>query len=748
VHGEGETSSQRAIWVALRKCELYERTCESTLAKQTLAGIRTAELMNTEFFSVEVALLESISGRLPPQNCIGLLLQALIQTESTGTNYQRCRVLLEMSSKLISLGKTGDARKRLFQAVALAQSYGYRPLEAKILLVGGSAETGNEKRISKFAESFQLASDMGLREIAGESAFRLGEEQLLASNLLNTREYLSRSVETIDQLAKEVSARARKSYLNVTWRRQARSRLGEVNEMLPRSSEAAGHQTREGQEGKRFFKAIYQTTTALGTADTAHDSVRTLNQIVGHTLKCGVVLMLTGDKVELHPSGLELDDKLSRRMVKLYETVGDQPFFESQDVDTGTGKQKRTIAWVPLSAGGSRLGGIYVDVGPRRFREIEIEFLTMLGVVSSNSLLAILHTQQQPTRVRTKAAYSGIVGHSREIEEVCAQIEIAARSPATVLIEGESGTGKELVARAIHQNSQRRAEPFVTVDCGAIPETLIESELFGSRRGSFTGATVDRAGLIESANKGTLFLDEIANTSPALQAKLLRVLQEREVRRVGDTRDRPVNIRLVSATNANLNSLVESGSFRQDLLFRLKVLHIQIPPLRNRRQDIPEIALAFLDQLNQANQTKKRFGRGVLDKLGTGYYNGNIRELQNVIERAYFSAADGNVIKKVEVESGTRHWQSSDEVESWFKDLTAGRKDFWVEIHARYKKRDISREKVVALMDLGLRSTRGSYKSVATLFHLEDREYRRFMDFLRRNKCQPDFRLYRKGAEN
>ena len=367
----------------------------------------------------------------------------------------------------------------------------------------------------------------------------------------------------------------------------------------------------------------------------------------------------------------------------------------------------------------------------------------MLGVIGGNSLYAIIHAEQKPQRTRARTSYAGIVGHSREIEEVCAQIGIAAGSPATVLIEGESGTGKELVARAIHQNSDRRDGPFVTVDCGAIPETLVESELFGIRRGSFTGATADRTGLIESANRGTLFLDEISNTSPALQVKLLRVLQEREVRRVGDTKGRAVDIRLIAATNANLDTLVETGTFRQDLLFRLKVLHIQVPPLRSRKQDIPDIALSFLERLNETNKTKKRFGRGILDALATGNYAGNIRELQNLIERAYFSTTVGNVIKTVEVESGARHWQSSDEVQSWFKDLTAGRKDFWTLIHARYKNRDISRENVIALMDLGLRATRGSYTSVASLFHLDRREYRRFMDFLRRNGCQPDFREYR-----
>ena len=234
-------------------------------------------------------------------------------------------------------------------------------------------------------------------------------------------------------------------------------------------------------------------------------------------MKCDNVLMLCArEKAEFHPLGLRLDDRLTKKISKLFERVRDQHFFGSQDGEKSPGQRNHTTAWVPLSSSGSQWGGIYVGLGQRRFREVEIEFLTMLGVIGGNSLYAIIHAEQKPRRTRARTFYSGIVGRSREIEEVCAQIEIAAGSPATVLIEGESGTGKEFVARAIHQNSDRRDGLFVTVDCGAIPETLIESELFGIRRGSFTGATSDRTGLIESANRGTLCLDEISNTSPAL----------------------------------------------------------------------------------------------------------------------------------------------------------------------------------------------------------------------------------------
>src|SRR5437867_2081144 len=324
---------------------------------------------------------------------------------------------------------------------------------------------------------------------------------------------------------------------------------------------------------------------------------------------------------------------------------------------------------------------------------------------------------------------------------------MAARNTATVLIEGESGTGKELVAKAIHAAGPRAKEAFIAVDCGAIPEALNEAELFGAKKGSYTGAIADRPGLFEAANRGTIFLDEISNTTPALQAKLLRVIQEREVRRIGETKDRRIDVRLIVASNANLERLVGEGRFRKDLLYRLKVLYIKTPPLRNRRDDIPMLAHAFLQKLNAANKLKKYFGPGVLNHLSTQTFPGNVRELQNAIERAFFSAK-GGAITDVPLESQLQSPSDADEVMSWFKELSEGRKDFWSAIHHRYKRRDISREKIRALLDLGLRSTRGSYKNLASTFHVKERDYRRFMDFLRRNECLLDFRPYRKGADD
>jgi transcriptional regulator with PAS, ATPase and Fis domain len=205
---------------------------------------------------------------------------------------------------------------------------------------------------------------------------------------------------------------------------------------------------------------------------------------------------------------------------------------------------------------------------------------------------------------------------------------------STVLLEGESGTGKELVARAIHANSPRRHQPFVPVHCAALPETLLESELFGHEKGAFTGAVVSKPGLFEVANQGTIFLDEIGEIGPSVQVKLLRVIQEQEVRRVGGVAPIKVDVRIIAATNRDLAQLVKSGKFRDDLFYRLNVVRIVLPPLRERREDIPMLAHHFLQKVSAANGLPVRgFMPETLALLKRYHWPGNVRELENVIER-------------------------------------------------------------------------------------------------------------------
>ena len=244
----------------------------------------------------------------------------------------------------------------------------------------------------------------------------------------------------------------------------------------------------------------------------------------------------------------------------------------------------------------------------------------------------------------SQSSFAQLVGQSEAIQRVFEVVRRVADSKSNVLICGESGTGKELVARAIHYNSIRSALPFVAVNCSAVPETLLESELFGHMKGSFTGAIANKAGLFEIANGGTIFLDEIGDTTPTIQVKLLRVIQEREFRRVGGSQDIKVDVRVVAATNKDLEKAVADGSFREDLYYRLDVIPIRLPPLRMRTGDIPLLVNHFLERFaKESGKPKPVFSSDAMHVLLEHEWRGNVRELENLIERVVAFSVDGPV---------------------------------------------------------------------------------------------------------
>jgi DNA-binding NtrC family response regulator len=237
--------------------------------------------------------------------------------------------------------------------------------------------------------------------------------------------------------------------------------------------------------------------------------------------------------------------------------------------------------------------------------------------------------------LKNRYRFENIIGTSRKMQQVYNLINKVADTDSTVLIQGESGTGKELVARGLHFNSNRQHHPFVAINCSALPENLLESELFGHKKGAFTGAVADKRGLFEEANLGTIFLDEVNSMAPQLQTKLLRVLQEREVRRVGDNKSIAVNVRVVGATNEVLQAKLKDGTFREDLYYRLAVIPVEIPPLRERLEDVPLLVNHFLQkQASVAGGEPKKIDPQAVDILCHYDYPGNVRELENAIERA------------------------------------------------------------------------------------------------------------------
>jgi two-component system response regulator AtoC len=300
------------------------------------------------------------------------------------------------------------------------------------------------------------------------------------------------------------------------------------------------------------------------------------------------------------------------------------------------GKTPGSALVVPLRAGEHLLGGLYLERGSEReyLGPRQVTLALAFADVVSLALHGFYFERRLREHLSAQVLYQEIITQNQQMQEIIRIIEKVKDSSATVLILGESGTGKELVARALHKAGKRGNGPFVAVNCSAIPETLLESELFGCVRGAYTGADRDRRGLFEQANGGTIFLDEIAETTPAFQSKLLRVLEEKAIRPVGGNQERPVNVRVVCATNKDLRQETTEGRFRQDLFYRLSVVPLSLPPLRERREDIPLLARHFLEKYAaqegvEVPDLSSRLMREFLEYD----WPGNVRELENVIRR-------------------------------------------------------------------------------------------------------------------
>ena len=348
-----------------------------------------------------------------------------------------------------------------------------------------------------------------------------------------------------------------------------------------------------------------------------------------------------------------------------------------------------------------------------------------------------------------------IVGTSPLIEELREEVLRIARSDAKVLITGESGVGKEVVARAIHAEGPRQNHDFVAVNCAGLPETLLESELFGHVKGSFTGAYRDKPGKLEMAHQGTVFMDEVGEMTLRMQGLLLRFLETGELQKVGSERSGSVvNVRVIAATNRNLRHLIDEGQFREDLYYRLNVIHLAIPPLRDRRTDIPALIDHFLERFGEKrpNPRQVTFSPETMKVLTSYAWPGNVRELENVIERLLVTApGDTITVRDLPLELQTprnlslrpKHERRRTVADELYKKLVEDRESFWTAVYPLYMQREITRGNMRDLVRKGLENARGNYKIVAKLFNMEQRDYKRFLNFLRKHDCQLPFQEYR-----
>ena len=363
-----------------------------------------------------------------------------------------------------------------------------------------------------------------------------------------------------------------------------------------------------------------------------------------------------------------------------------------------------------------------------------------------------------------RAQRTTLVGSCPAMLDLKAEVDRVARSDAKVLITGESGSGKELVAHAVHAGSPRADRMFVAMNCAGMPETLLESELFGHMKGSFTGAYRDKLGKLELADGGTMFLDEIGEMTMRMQGMLLRFLETGELQKVGAERAAGrVNVRVIAATNRNLREMVDGGAFREDLFYRLNVIHLMVPPLRERREDIPTLARHFLGHFTSENGNGNGNGRGhittardftpeAMQALVNHHWPGNVRELQNVIERLAVTVPHEEIKVSdlpldIRVRQGVgvapRRERRRTVADDLYKRLIEERQSFWNVVYPLYMQREITRGNVRDLVRKGLEEARGNYKIVARIFNMEARDYKRFLNFLRKHDCQVPFKEYR-----
>ncbi|WP_396936970.1 sigma-54 interaction domain-containing protein [Mycolicibacterium sp.] len=351
------------------------------------------------------------------------------------------------------------------------------------------------------------------------------------------------------------------------------------------------------------------------------------------------------------------------------------------------------------------------------------------------------------------------IARSATMRALEAEADHAARSDAKVLITGETGTGKEVVARLIHQRSPRASSNMVTLNCAGLPDSLLESELFGHVKGSFTGAYRDKPGLLETAPNGTVFLDEVGEMTPRMQVVLLRFLETGEIQRIGAERSHTrVNVRLITATNRNLEAEVLAGAFREDLFFRLNVVRLHIPPLRDRIDDIVPLVDYYLHWYGQAHRTSPpAISPEAQELLRTYRWPGNVRELRNVVERIVLKT-DGAVLRPADLPIEiTRSIERREPADVRGRDdaAQASRADelaammlkhgqsFWSAVYPVFMSRDITRADLRRIIQLGLEETRGNYRVLVESFNMPAGDYKRFLSFLRKHDCHLPFQQFR-----
>ena len=712
-----------------------------------------------------------------------------------GSPYPACIVNLLLAETLLEDGELESARRCIRWALNLSTAMPSLHLNARALLLRArwcrlmaersSKANDAQGRLSKLQQarveigaSLKLAEETGVGDmiwpVYAERA-RI-EEQL--SEWQTAADCSWKALEHLEKAQEKVARQDLDGFLSALGR--ARTRL----ECESRLSRIRSMELREGPRPGALIEAhsriLAQVTRVIGNISDRDALLESLVDLMIQAVgmeRALVFLREEGtDRLRLAKGRNAFHETVKRAEAISRSVLNDvyrqgEPFVTANAAadprvstrDSVMAFEIGTVFCGPLRVNGRTLGVVYAD-HRLPLSEISESMINLFAACCQLSATAIAGAKPRAPAAEQREAresaahavaesYLEIVGRSQAVQALRERIASVAASPLDVLVCGESGTGKELVARALHRTSAHAKGQFVAVDCGSLTDSLAESEFFGYKKGAFTGAAENRAGLLESADGGTLFLDEISNLPLRLQAKLLRVLQEREVRRVGDTTARKIDIRVIAVTNRDLHEEVKRGRFRGDLYYRLNAMEIRVPPLRERLGDVPILLNWFLNQAaDRAGAPAKSFSLQALDLLRHYAYPGNVRELINAVGQGFYTSPASIIeVEHLPAEicqaagAGESSGVPEGRAHEIYQSIRAGRGTFEDLVRAAFKSRKLSREVVLGVICLALAETRGRYRDAIALLGVSEADYHNTMSFLKRHGCCPNFRRFRQA---
>ncbi|MDA2928612.1 sigma 54-interacting transcriptional regulator [Acidobacteria bacterium AH-259-O06] len=653
--------------------------------------------------------------------------------------YCRARARLSQGEILLAKGRVKSAGRYIEDGLSIAKNEFYFPLMVKgwTLHARWLSATGNWSQARTYClRALQVAKRVDRPGLRAEVCHRIGKIEAALGNRQSGIQRYTEALQILKERVLHLSPEHRQSFI----KQFVIPIENDRNRLLPEGPRAA----------PRYFIQLRQLANLIREARDQSEIGEKILRIIKEslaTISANILLRkFPGGPVHVIASYGHCRQTGKHLLSQSWN--GEQLFLPD---GTGSSNGGSYSLGVRLGSNKQLLWLLYLERPGQGFSEDEIDFLGCVGSIAEIPLAARAEKSEKGVESGPSLVIDDnrtIVGQHPVMQKLFAEIHRVAATDSTVLIYGESGAGKELVARALHSLSRRRGR-FLPINCSALPENLIESELFGHTQGSFTGAIRNQRGLFEAASEGTLFLDEIGAMPVGLQTRLLRVLEDKTVRRLGETKERSVDVRIVAATNQPLTELMRKGKFREDLYHRLNVYQIRVPTLRERVSDIPFLIYHILQGLNRREGEEKGITGEAISLLRSYDFPGNVRELQNIIESSYY-LCEGSMISVEDVSwrleglPALARAGSSSRIESMVEDLVVGRVDFWRAVRAPFLNRDLSRQDVRKIISSGLEACNGNYRQVVEHFNLPPSDYKKFLAFLSNHNCKVDFRPFRR----